>query len=494
MSLTEQLTETVRSGFAGIWIQTCEPDEALLEMARLCQEQEWQLATWDIDQGFHLAGDTGQNIEATDPLSAVRSFQAMPAANAPTLLALVNFHRFLGSAELVQAISHQLMQGKQQQQFLVILAPVVQLPTELEKLFLCIEHELPQRSQLAEIATSLATEPGELPEGPELDRVLEAAGGLTRYEAEGAFSLSLVRQGRLEPEAIWEIKSQTLTRSGLLSLHRGNESFATLGGLDSLKSFCLRALQPRTNRPSVVRSRGVMLLGVPGTGKSAFAKSLGQETGRPTITLDVGALLGSLVGQSEERTRKALQIVDAMQPAILFIDEAEKALGGSSGQSDSGVSTRMLGSLLTWLNDHTSDIFVICTANDVRRLPPEFLRAERFDGLFFLDLPGQAQKQAIWQMYLQQFEITEQELPEDKDWTGAEIRACCRLAALLDLSLLEAAQQIVLVATTSAEAVEHLRRWASGRCLSAEQSGLYSHSVTSERRNPSPTSPQPNWN
>ncbi|TWT59761.1 hypothetical protein [Rubinisphaera italica] len=234
MSLTEQLTETVRSGFAGIWIQTCEPDEALMEMARLCHEQEWQLATWDIDQGFHLAGDNGQNIDATDPLRAVRSFQTLPAANAPTLLALMNFHRFLGSAELVQAISHQLMRGKQQQQFLVILAPVVQLPTELEKLFLCIEHELPQRSQLAEIATSLATEPGELPEGTELDRVLEAADGLTRYEAEGAFSLSLVRQGRLEPEAIWEIKSQTLTRSGLLSLHRGSESFATLGGLDSL--------------------------------------------------------------------------------------------------------------------------------------------------------------------------------------------------------------------------------------------------------------------
>ncbi len=494
MSLTEQLTESVRSGFAGIWIQTCEPDEALLEMARLCHDQQWQLATWDIDQGFHLAVADGRDIEATDPLSAVRAFQVLPTANVPTLLALANFHRFLGSAEIIQAVSHQLLQGKQQQQFLVILAPIVQLPTELEKLFLCIEHELPQRSQLAEIAAGLATEPGELPEGPELDRVLEAAGGLTRYEAEGAFSLSLVRHGRLEPDAIWEIKSQTLTRSGLLSLQRGSESFATLGGLDAMKSFCLRALQPRTNRPAVVRSRGVMLLGVPGTGKSAFAKSLGQETGRPTITLDVGALLGSLVWQSEERTRKALQIVDAMQPAILFIDEVEKALGGSSGQSDSGVSTRMLGSLLTWLNDHTSDIFVICTANDVRRLPPEFLRAERFDGLFFLDLPGTPQKQAIWHMYRQQFEIAEQELPVDNNWTGAEIRACCRLAALLDLSLREAAQQIVPVATTSAEAVEHLRRWASGRCLSAEQQGLYTHSVAPERRNHAHTSPPSNWN
>ena len=168
--------------------------------------------------------------------------------------------------------------------------------------------------------------------------------------------------------------------------------------------------------------------------------------------------MGSLVGQTEERTRRALRIVDAMQPAVLFVDEVEKALSGvaGSGQSDSGVSARMFGSLLSWLNDHESDVFVVCTANDVTKLPPEFCRAERFDGLFFLDLPGKEQKQTIWRMYLDLFrhrDADQRLAPRSESWTGAEIRACCRLAALLDVPLVQAAQNIVPVAITAAESV-----------------------------------------
>jgi SpoVK/Ycf46/Vps4 family AAA+-type ATPase len=131
----------------------------------------------------------------------------------------------------------------------------------------------------------------------------------------------------------------------------------------------------------------VLLLGVSGSGKSQFCKALGNETGRPTLILDVGSLMGSLVGQSEERTRQALRIADAMAPCVLMIDEVEKALAGAGSNADSGVSARMLGSLLSWLNDHESDAFVVCTANDISKLPPEFSRCERFDAVFFLDLP-----------------------------------------------------------------------------------------------------------
>ncbi|MBL6704492.1 MAG: AAA family ATPase, partial [Planctomycetaceae bacterium] len=324
-----------------------------------------------------------------------------------------------------------------------------------------------------------------------------AACGLTRYEAEGAFSLSLVRHGRVEPTSIWELKSQTLTKSGLLSLHCGSESFADLGGLESLKAFCLRAMRPHQGSTRALKPRGVLLLGVPGTGKSAFCKALGNETGRPTLTLDVGALMGSLVGQTEERTRRALRIVDAMQPGVLFVDEVEKALSGvaGSGQTDSGVSARMFGSLLSWLNDHESDVFVVCTANDVTKLPPEFCRAERFDGLFFLDLPGKEQKQAIWRMYLDLFGIEgDQRLPDDQNWTGAEVRACCRLAALLDVPLVQAAQNIVPVAITAAESVDQLRSWASGRCLSADKSGIYTNASgsTGKSRRKIPRDPSVN--
>ncbi|WP_417379063.1 AAA family ATPase [Gimesia sp.] len=486
MLLSERLAENVRACFTGIWIQSHEHDEALLEMTRLCHSEDWRLLSWDIDrglQGTELVDDG--NTSTPDPLAAIHSLNSQADPDHPTLLVLKNFHRFINSPEIIQALTQQINVGKQTRTFIVILSSLVQIPTELEKLFVCLEHELPDRSQLQEIAHSIATELGELPEGPELERVLDAASGLTRYEAEGAFSLSLVRHGRIEASVVLELKSQTLLKSGLLSLHQGSESFDGLGGLEALKAFCLQALRPRSQDATVVRPRGVLLLGVPGTGKSAFAKALGKETGRPTLTLDVGALMGSLLGQTEERTRRALRIVDAMQPAVLFIDEVEKGLGGaaSSGQSDSGVSTRMLGTLLSWLNDHTSDVFVVCTANDISKLPPEFVRAERFDALFFLDLPGDDQKQAIWCLYRELFGLTsDQPLPDDRHWTGSEIRACCRLAALLDIPLTKAAENVVPVAVTAAESVARLRRWASKRCLSAEQPGVFSNDERSGSR------------
>ena len=167
-----------------------------------------------------------------------------------------------------------------------------------------------------------------------------------------------------------------------------------------------------------------------------------------------------------------------MAPCILFCDEIEKALSGvgSSGQTDSGVSARLFGSLLTWLNDHTSDVFFVATCNDISKLPPEFSRAGRFDGVFFVDLPSSKQRQAIWDIYLSMFDLDpNQSRPKDEVWTGAEFRSCCRLAALLDVPLTAAAINVVPVAVTAAEAVERLRNWASGRCLSADQTGLYSH-------------------
>ena len=194
--------------------------------------------------------------------------------------------------------------------------------------------------------------------------------------------------------------------------------------------------------------------------------------------------MGSLVGQTEANIRQALQITDAMAPAVLFLDEIDKALSGvgSSGQTDSGVSARLFGTFLTWLNDHTSDVFVVCTCNDISKLPPEFSRAERFDGVFFLDLPGAAQKGAIWRLYFDMFDLdTEQPKPKTKDWTGAEIRSCCRLAALLDVSLLEAAKNVVPVAVTAGEAVKRLRDWAAGRVLDADVRGIYNPNGTATR-------------
>ena len=486
MTLTEILRPYIAACFTGIWVESHEHQDALNEIAQLCRQEEWRLAVWDLEQGLRLGmGQAVAASSAIDPLAAVRAVGSLAPAAPPneqpaesqtsSILVLVNFHRFLQSAEIVQALVRQLIAGKDRRTFLVIISPVVQIPVELEKLFVVIEHPLPDRRQIEAIAEGIATEAGELPTGPDRERLFDAAAGLTRCEAENAFSLSLVRHGRLQAETLWELKSQMLKKSGLVTLHRGGERFDSLGGLESLKAFCKRAIRPRSPE-NKARPRGVLLLSPPGCGKSQFAKALGNETGRPTLVLDIGSLMGSLVGQTEANIRQALRIADAMAPAVLFLDECEKALSGvaSSGQSDSGVSARLFGTFLSWLNDHESDVFVVATCNDISKLPPEFSRAERFDGVFFLDLPDNKQRQAIWQIYLAQYQLDQsQALPADDQWTGAEIKSCCRLAALLDLPLTAAAQNIVPVARTSAESVEKLRQWASGRCLSADWTGIY---------------------
>ncbi len=472
MKLSEQLAEYVRACFTAIWIQTHEQQEAIVTIAQQCQHEGWQVANWNVEQGLRCRGATPN--QSGDPLAAIRAASSLATPDGTTLLVLENFHRFLASAEIVQALTQQVMAGRQNRTIIVILAPVVQLPLELEKLFVVLEHELPDRGQLEEIARGIASEDAELPSGSELDAVLDAASGLTRLEAENAFSLSLVRYGRVASEAVWELKSGMLKKSRLLELHQGQEDFNTLGGLGSLKGFCKRALLQPSRGNALKRPRGVLLLSPPGCGKSQFCKCLGAEVGRPLLTLDVGSLMGSLVGQSEERTRHALQIIDAMAPCVVLIDEVEKAFAGVNGSGDSGVASRMFGTFLSWLNDHTSDVFVVCTANDVSKLPPEFGRSERFDGIFFLDLPKSEEKEAIWNIYLDQFEIDrDQRRPDDTDWTGAEIKACCRLSALLDVPLIQSALNVVPVAVTAAESVDRLRSWASGRCLSAQQPGIY---------------------
>jgi hypothetical protein len=491
MSLTARLTELVQACFTGIWIESHEHEDALAEIARLCQQESWRLATWDLDQGLNVAGQAAEN-SASDPLAAIRALSALAAPDSSSLLVLVNFHRFLQSAEIVQALAKQLSAGKQNRTFVLILSPLVQVPTELDKQFVVVEHPLPDRAQLDDIARGVATESGELPTGIELHRLLDAASGLTRYEAESAYSLSLVRHGRLQAETLWELKSQMLKKSGLVQLYRGQEAFADLGGLEALKAFCKRALRPRVSEHQP-RPRGILLLSPPGCGKSAFCKALGAETGRPTLILDIGSLMGSLVGQSEANVRQALKLLDAMAPAVVFLDECEKALSGvaSSGQTDSGVSARLFGAFLGWLNDHESDVFAVATANDISKLPPEFARAERFDGVFFLDLPGKEQRQAIWRMYLDKYQLdARQKLPTDDSWTGAEIKACCRLAALLDVPLTAAAQNIVPVARTAAESVDKLRTWAAGRCLDAERGGVFEPATGSQARRKVTRSPR----
>src|SRR3954465_6076985 len=222
MTIAERLRELVRAAFSGIYVHSFEHQDAIVEIAGLCRREGWSLATWDVDRGLAPAGptvDATAAVQAADPLAAIRSLGALATPEGTAILVLRNFHRFMNSVEVVQALDTQIHQGKQARTFIVILAPLVQIPVELEKQLVLVDHDLPDRDQIEAIARSLATEPGELPGGDGLDAVLDAAAGLTRMEAENALSLALVRHGRLAPDVLWEIKGGTLKKSGLLTLH-----------------------------------------------------------------------------------------------------------------------------------------------------------------------------------------------------------------------------------------------------------------------------------
>lgn len=488
MSLSTEFKQLVHAGFSGIWVETHECDSAIDEMREIANSRGWGFDVWDIDRQLY-----SRTFPAPGPVQALRVME-QPLPNEVNVLVLKNFHKFMANPEVLQVLANRVVAGKGEHKHIVVVSPTVQLPPEVEKLFTVLHHELPNDEQLKEICTGLFADGGAegcaTPSDSDVQRVVEAARGLTRQEAENAFALSLVQHQRLQQETIWSIKGQTLEKSGTLSLYRGDASFGNLGGLDNLKDFCLRAMRRQGETSADRRPKGVLLLSPPGCGKSQFAKALGNEVGRPTVMLDFGSLMGKFVGESEGNMRRALKQIDAMAPCVLFVDEIEKGLAGvqSSGETDSGVSARLFGNLLTWLNDHTSDVFFIGTCNDASQLPAPFARAERFDGVFFVDLPSAEQRQAIWNIYLNHFGIDGgQDLPDDTNWTGAEIKSCCRLAALLDVPLVDAALNVVPVAVTASEQIERLRSWAEGRCLSADSKGLYTrvgkaHSGAGKRR------------
>jgi len=226
------------------------------------------------------------------------------------------------------------------------------------------------------------------------------------------------------------------------------------------------------------------VLGVPGTGKSLTAKATAAAFGLPLLKLDAGRIFGSLVGQSEANLRTAIQTAEAVAPCVLWIDELEKAFGGagSGGSTDGGTSSRVFGTMLNWLQDKTAPVFVVATANDASRLPPELLRKGRWDECWFVDLPDTRERAAIWEIVVAKYgrdpsviEIGALARASDRH-TGAEIEAAY-VEALhraftedrepTELDLGEVLATSVPLATTMAEPIERLRKWASGRARGA---------------------------
>ena len=403
--------------------------------------------TWDCVRG--LPGDTSP----ATPVQAIKQARSKETAVIAPL-----FHRFWDSAPVIQNILNELRTIYRERSSLIAVVPYdAVVPPELRRTVAVYEWPLPDYRELYEVLTALPDVSRETKQ-----RLARAGLGLTLSEF-----ASLVQQGVLDPKAMTKVKLKLLSGNTALSVIEPEFGFDKLGGLYALKSFLKKAAVSS-------HARGCLLLGVPGTGKTAVAVALGRETNRPVVSLDVGAAFSSLVGASEQRIREALATVERLGECILLIDEIEKALSGvkSSTFSDAGTAARVFRTVLTWLSERKpSGVYVVATCNDVSALPPELLRSERWDTIFFLDLPRFEQRQEIWRIWLEHYQVEgegpdpEDPSPWDEGWTGADIRTCCRLASILECEPRAAKAYVKPVSLVYEEQIDQLREWARKRCV-----------------------------
>ncbi len=324
-----------------------------------------------------------------------------------------------------------------------------------------------------------------------MERVVESALGLTLVEAENVFSKSAVRTHTFDLETILEEKKQIIRKSGLLEYYEHREEFSDVGGMEILKDWLVKrraAFGARARDFGLPLPKGILLIGVPGTGKSLTAKAVGALWQMPLLRLDVGKIFAGLVGSSEENVRTVIKTAEAIAPAILWIDELEKGFSGtgSSGQTDGGTTSRVFSTFLTWLQEKSTPVFVIATANNVHQLPPELLRKGRFDEIFFCDLPDREDRRSIIDIHLRKKKRDPGQFEMDKlvdattDYSGAELEQAV-IAALYDAfdtggdltteSLLKTFGELVPLAITMRENIDSMRDWARTRARMASARG-----------------------
>lgn len=320
----------------------------------------------------------------------------------------------------------------------------------------------------------------------ERDAILRALRGLTLHQARQAVTQCLVEDGTLsaaDVQGILKRKVQTIKEGGLLEYYPLEDNRFELGGFTALKAWLERAkvgFTAEARALNLTPPRGIMLVGVPGCGKSLAAKAIAREWQLPLLKLDAGRLFDKFIGESEKNFRKAIEMAESLSPIILWIDEIEKAMvaGGGSGEADAGLSRRLFGAFLTWLQEKKQEVFVVATANDLSSLPPELLRKGRFDEIFFVDLPDDAEREAIWNIHLRLRKQTAAHIDVAKivsasdGFSGSEIeqavvsalyRALHQRRPLTTDLLLEELTQTVPLSVTRREDIDALRHTAQGR-------------------------------
>jgi hypothetical protein len=484
----------VRAAFPAVAVSTVEEDRFAQHLLTEFPEKTVLLASAigglkDLRTGTLV--DAGANVH--------QAF-ALAAQNPDTLLVVFDWQHVARNAAAYRALKDQFAPLKANGCCIVLVAPAWTLPSELEHDVPLLEWALPSREQLREALHIVADSVGETATEEQEVGCLDAAAGLTLQEAENSFALALVERGTLDPLRVQEEKMRLVKNSGYLEFWPSVQP-GSVGGLAQLKDYFEQEVMPCRDEVDL-RVRGVLLVGVSGTGKSLASKAAGAVLGWPVLRLDISALKGSLVGQSEANMRAALKLAEAVAPCVLWLDEIEKGVGGyqSSAHTDSGVTLGMVGALLTWMQEHRSPILSIATCNDYNKLPVELTRAGRFDERFFVDLPTSAERLAIAEIHLHRFGCSADGLAPHiaqltTDWTGAEIEQLVKSAARRSGRrptpevLSTCAKDIKPIARVRAGEVEALRTWARESLRGAntpEDTPAHSRhmpSATAKRRN-----------
>ena len=376
----------------------------------------------------------------------------------------------------------------------IILSAVYKLPIELEKYVTVLNIPLPDRTDM-ERTLGVVERQCKINLPLEMrNRMVDAALGMTSMEADLAFCLAAVKDdlGKNAPYTVSAEKEQIIRKSGILDYFPKNESLKDVGGMDNLKDWLFKrqkAYEKKARDFGLQEPKGLLLLGVPGCGKSLTAKSIASYWNMPLLRLDIGKVYQGLVGSSEDNIRKAIATAEAVAPCVLWIDEIEKGLNGvqSSGSTDGGVTSRIFSTILTWMQEKTSPVFVVATANNINLLPPELLRKGRFDEIFFVDLPSKEERQNIFSIHLKKKGQNPNQFPlelmgnKTEGFNGAEIEECIKeamFAAYVDnpedpkltaSHIMEAISMTVPLSTTMKEQISSLRQWAATRAKNASK-------------------------
>ena len=500
MRSIEELDLLIRASYPAIFVVSYEEgrvEQALSEILKQRNqdpnyESVAKLHVWSVTEGCRC-GDTVLP-ELDGPMDILDYIQDYQAAG---IFLLRDFANFLntGPEYLIQRKLRDTINHLGPSVNIVIVDSELDVPARLEKLIAVVDFELPSIKELNSSAKSVIADcvSTESLDDNIINNMAEsgskAALGLTLAEAENVFAKSLAHTSCLSPQIIIEEKKHIIRKSGVLQFYDVDRDMDSVGGLGNLKKWLTQrggSFSDEAKADGLPNPRGVLIVGIPGTGKSLVSKCIGHDWNMPVLRMDVGSLFGALVGQSEANMRKALKTAEALAPCILWIDELEKSLGGPGGASDGGTTARVFGSFLSWMQEKTSPVFVVATANDVSVLPPEMLRKGRFDELFFVDLPNEEDRKDIINIHLDRYgreylssEGLESLIDFTDGFSGAELEQVIidamykafpegREPGPEDYAL--SAKNTVPLSATMGAKIMGLRDWANGRAILANDS------------------------